>query len=395
MPDEPSKIQITIAGLNRTETRLEIDLNEIKTVKDLKEVICKNNNYPESSLNLIKTGFQLKDHQTLAEHQIVNGSKIFAVIKKKQDGSSPKQNQQHQSNNVNSSNSSPNNNIDSSNPLFSNLMGSQMPGMNLESMADFISKNPEMMSAIIKSNPQLQKMFDKNPHIAQIFQNPEMLSQIMSGYSSKAAADQMNFQNDVTLSNLESMGYMNQIQRVHDDLNDALTNFDEPNTSNTEGSEGNRNSSNTELASMLDKTLAQLPKTNLKKRSQYDFNKPEDVKSLEEVLSKSLSKMVNANLSHCHSYFDIGNESLFARTCRTMHKKSPNNALENVFNALSTSNNFPLPTGLSDEEIRAKTALLQSMGFTDESKMKEALAKANGDVGKAIDYLTRGPNNDN
>merc|ERR1719431_302113 len=99
------------------------------------------------------------------------------------------------------------------------------------------------------------------------------------------------------------MGYMNQIQRVHDDLNEALTNFDEPNTSNTETSQQNRNSPNTEITSMLDRTLAQLPKTNLKRRLHYDFNNPEDVKSFEEVLIKSLSKMIDANLSYCHSYF--------------------------------------------------------------------------------------------
>ena len=81
--------------------------------------------------------------------------------------------------------------------------------------------NPEIMQNVLKSGP-MKEVLDKNPELNQIMNDPELIKQILSTQSSKAAADQMNIQNDLALRQIENLGAFNQVERMYNDVSGAL-----------------------------------------------------------------------------------------------------------------------------------------------------------------------------
>merc|ERR1719456_417566 len=83
-------------------------------------------------------------------------------------------------------------------------------------------------------NPQLQSLMERNPEVARIMEDPEVLQQSMRAMRNPAMMREMMRQADRSMSNLETVpGGMDALRRMHneiaDPMYDALTGSDGPN----------------------------------------------------------------------------------------------------------------------------------------------------------------------
>ena len=88
--------------------------------------------------------------------------------------------------------------------------------------------NPEMLNSMLMSNPQTKALLEKNPHLHQALNDPEMINSMMKAYSSQAASDQMNYQNDIALRQLDHTGQYPKIESMFNNINDAFDNWPDP-----------------------------------------------------------------------------------------------------------------------------------------------------------------------
>lgn len=104
------------------------------------------------------------------------------------------------------------------------MMQSIMNSPMFKSMLD----NPEVINNMLMNNPQLKSYAEKNPQFYQILKDPEMMSNIMKMYSSQAASDQMNYQNDIALRQLDNSGHFPKVESMFNNLNNAFDSWPNP-----------------------------------------------------------------------------------------------------------------------------------------------------------------------
>ncbi|MEN2498592.1 MAG: hypothetical protein MHMPM18_002875 [Marteilia pararefringens] len=119
-----------------------------------------------------------------------------------------------------------------------------------------LMKDTNLLNSMFNNNEHFKKIFDKNPHLKQVLSNPDVMSDIMDSYSSKAASDQMNYMNDVALSQIENMGAFNQVENIFSSLTGALDSMQEDMSNNNNA---DRSQSNASTSGEISSAASSLP----------------------------------------------------------------------------------------------------------------------------------------
>jgi len=212
-----------------------------------KELVAKKFNAQLEQVCLIFAGKIMKDHETLAAHNIKDGLTVHLVIKA---SARPAEN-------PGSTTSQPSPQSQQARPQglpfgLSSLGGLQgLEGLGMGS-ANFMElqqrlqqvllsnpemlrqvmnspwvqqlmSNPEDMRNLITSNPQMRELMEHNPEISHVLNNPEILRQTMELARNPSMMQELMRSHDRALSNLESIpGGYSALQRMYRDIQEPM-----------------------------------------------------------------------------------------------------------------------------------------------------------------------------
>eukprot|EP00088_Acartia_fossae_P065973 TRINITY_DN814_c0_g1_i1.p1 TRINITY_DN814_c0_g1~~TRINITY_DN814_c0_g1_i1.p1 ORF type:complete len:628 (+),score=210.81 TRINITY_DN814_c0_g1_i1:38-1921(+) len=258
-----------------------VEIEQNADIKKFKEAISsKFGNAPVESLCLIFAGKIMKDHETLATHNIKDGMTVHLVIKQsaaannRGSGSASAAESSSSTNSssttvANDSSSNAASNADGGNNAstpqtgpnigaspfglggLGGLAGLGTLGMGsanfmetqqrvqreLMSNPDMLRQvldnpltqslmsNPDIMRQMLESNPQMQEVMDRNPELRQMLNNPEVLRQMMDIVRNPARLQEMTRTMDRQMQNLESLpGGRNVLERMYRDIQEPVLN---------------------------------------------------------------------------------------------------------------------------------------------------------------------------
>ena len=253
---EPKIIKVTVKTPKEKE---EFAVPENSSVQQFKEAISKRFKSQTDQLVLIFAGKILKDQDTLIQHGIHDGLTVHLVIKSQ----NRPQGQSTQPSNAAGTNtttaSTPRSNSTpistNSNPFglgslgglaglsslglsstnfseLQNQMQQQLlssPEMMIQIMENpFVQSmlsNPDLMRQLIMANPQMQQLIQRNPEISHLLNNPDIMRQTLEIARSPAMMQEMMRNQDLALSNLESIpGGYNALRRMYTDIQEPMLN---------------------------------------------------------------------------------------------------------------------------------------------------------------------------
>jgi ubiquilin len=261
MSEQDHKITVNVKTPKEKQT-VEIEANaEVKTFKEA--ISSKFGDAPLESLCLIFAGKIMKDHETLATHNIKDGMTIHLVIKNSANNAA-RNNDAASSNTTAASESTGSTDANFTPPGGPNIaaspfglgglgglsglgqlgMGSanfmetqQRVQRELMSNPDMLRQvldnpltqslmsNPDVMRQMLESNPQMQEVMERNPEIRQMLNNPEVLRQMMDIVRNPSRLQEMTRTMDRQMSNLESLpGGRNVLERMYRDIQEPVLN---------------------------------------------------------------------------------------------------------------------------------------------------------------------------
>jgi len=263
MAEQAEKITVTVKT-PKEKQNIEIESNA--EIKQFKEAISpKFGNASLESLCLIFAGKIMKDHETLATHNIKDGMTVHLVIKNSTNNAA--RNNEAAGSNTTSTNSDmdTNNTTNNTTPQtapnvaaspfglggLGGLSGLGTLGMGsanfmetqqrvqreLMSNPDMLRQvldnpltqslmsNPDVMRQMLESNPQMQEVMERNPEIRQMLNNPEVLRQMMDIVRNPSRLQEMTRTMDRQMQNLESLpGGRNVLERMYRDIQEPVLN---------------------------------------------------------------------------------------------------------------------------------------------------------------------------
>lgn len=238
-----------------------VKIGEKASVRDFKAAISKEfDGTPVENLCLIFAGKIIKDHETVATHNIKDGMTVHLVIKSGGGGnnrasSSPAAAAQPAAGGESAA-PPPNRPADTSQTPFGLGGIGGLPGManlgmgsaNFMEMQQQVQEgmrnnpdlmrqimdspltqnlmsNPEIMRNLIQSNPQMRQLMDRNPEINHMLNNPDILRQTMEIARNPAMMQELMRNQDRAMSNLESIpGGQSALQRMYRDIQEPMLN---------------------------------------------------------------------------------------------------------------------------------------------------------------------------
>lgn len=247
MAEEESGRNINIF-IKTSKEKKSVEIAENATVKELKEKVAESFGTKLEQVCLIFAGKILKDHETIASHNIKDGLTIHLVVRAAsttQESNAPP----------------PSQSSTSSNPFglgglggipgLGSMGGLGGLGLNSSHLAEItqrmqrelfsnpemlrqifetpimqsIVNNPESMRDLITNHPQMQQLMERNPEISHMLNNPDILRQTMEIMRNPAMLQEVMRTQDRALSNLESIpGGYNALRRMYTELQEPMLN---------------------------------------------------------------------------------------------------------------------------------------------------------------------------
>jgi len=186
----PEPIEVNIIQRNEETISLSVDLVE-NTVLDLKNLLYELTDIKPEEQRLVYSGKILNDEDLLSFYNIRDGNSIYLVraAKNKIQSISPQAISQQK------------NKKPASGGMDSELVTQLLDNPFVQS----VMSNPEFIQSIYMSNPQFKKVIEKNPEMAQIFNDPEYLKQCMEIARNPEMMNEMLRNQDRAMNNLESI----------------------------------------------------------------------------------------------------------------------------------------------------------------------------------------------
>jgi len=187
----PEPIEVNIIQRNEEPIALSVDVVE-NTVLDLKNLLYELTDIKPEEQRLVYSGKILNDEDLLSFYNIRDGNSIYLVrgAKNKTQSISPQVISQAQKNKKSAAGG-----MDSE--LVSQLLDNPF--------VQSVMSNPEFIRSIYMSNPQFKKVIEKNPEMAQIFNDPEYLKQCMEIARNPEMMNEMLRNQDRAMNNLEAI----------------------------------------------------------------------------------------------------------------------------------------------------------------------------------------------
>lgn len=240
-----SRKKITI-NVKTPKEKQSVEIEEDATIKDFKQAVAKKFNAQVDQLCLIFSGKIMKDHETLATHNVKDGLTVHLVIKAPRTPT----NQSQESTTV----LRPQVPADiSASPfglgMLGGIVGLESLGLgsanfidlqqtlqrellsNPETMRQVLDNplvqsfmnDPENMRNLVTANPQMQELMQHNPEIGYMLNNPEILRQTMEFARNPSMVQELMRSHDRALSNLESIpGGYSALRRMYRDIQEPM-----------------------------------------------------------------------------------------------------------------------------------------------------------------------------
>merc|ERR1719237_1310799 len=235
-----------------------VEVEEGATIKQFKEAIsAKFSGAPVGNLCLIFAGKIMKDHESLATHNVKDGMTVHLVIKQGGAASaapaapSPTPAPAPPTSGI--SGAPPPDPAQSPFGLggFGGIPGMGNLGMGSANFMEMqqrmqrelmsnpdtlrqvldnpvtqsLMSNPDVIRQMLESNPQMQEVMERNPEIRQMLNNPEVLRQMMEIARNPSRLQEMTRTMDRQMQNLESMpGGQAILQRMYRDVQEPVLN---------------------------------------------------------------------------------------------------------------------------------------------------------------------------
>jgi len=219
-------------------------------IKDFKVQISPEfSNTPVEQLCLIFSGKIMKDHETLATHNIKDGMTVHLVIRSgSSSGTSNNNNPAQQQQQENRGNLSQTpfglgglgglpgmSNLGLGSANFMEMQQRMQEGImnNPDFMRELMDSplthslmsNPEIVRSMIQANPQMRQLIERNPEIGHMLNNPDILRQTMEIARNPAMLQELMRNQDRAMSNLESLpGGQSALQRMYRDIQEPMLN---------------------------------------------------------------------------------------------------------------------------------------------------------------------------
>merc|ERR1719237_1347967 len=235
-----------------------VEVEEGATIKQFKEAIsAKFSGAPVENLCLIFAGKIMKDHESLATHNVKDGMTVHLVIK--QGGAASAAPAAPSPTPAPAPPTSGNSGAPPPDPAqspfglggFGGIPGMGNLGMGSANFMEMqqrmqrelmsnpdtlrqvldnpvtqsLMSNPDVIRQMLESNPQMQEVMERNPEIRQMLNNPEVLRQMMEIARNPSRLQEMTRTMDRQMQNLESMpGGQAILQRMYRDVQEPVLN---------------------------------------------------------------------------------------------------------------------------------------------------------------------------
>jgi ubiquilin len=199
---------ITVKVKHMSDKVYEIQINPTNTVLELKQILEETSSVPATDQKIIFKGRMLKDHETIADVKLENGSTVHMVQTKVSSGATT-QSTENKTQTSNTTQSNSNAGIPDfmasggqgifnqfgfsgiNNPGGNNLSGA-MSNPFLQQMMQNLFSNPEALQNMIANNPMLKSMVENNPELQNVFNDPAMMQMMADPQVINAAMGMMN-----------------------------------------------------------------------------------------------------------------------------------------------------------------------------------------------------------
>lgn len=334
----PEPIEVNIIQRNEETISLSVDLVE-NTVSDLKNLLYELTDIKPEEQRLVYSGKILNDEDLLSFYNIRDGNSIYLVraAKNKTQSISPQAISQQK------------NKKPAAGGMDSELVTQLLDNPFVQS----VMSNPEFIRSIYMSNPQFKKVIEKNPEMAQIFNDPEYLKQCMEIARNPEMMNEMLRNQDRAMNNLESIpGGFQALSSLYQTVQSPL----------------------------MDSLRPEQDKST-KEQNEYYAKKLLNGKKLDKTKINNDALPNPWNLS--------ANESSSSSVTSPSYSNGLFNSMFNSFNSVP-------PTNESQEELEARYSEqlknLNEMGFYDKKENLKALQSTRGNVEMAVNYLLQHSN---
>jgi len=329
----PEPIEVNIIQRNEETISLSVDVVE-NTVLDLKNLLYELTDIKPEEQRLVYSGKILNDEDLLSFYNIRDGNSIYLVraAKNKIQSISPQAISQQK------------NKKPASGGMDSELVSQLFDNPFVQS----VMSNPEFIRSIYMSNPQFKKVIEKNPEMAQIFNDPEYLKQCMEIARNPEMMNEMLRNQDRAMNNLESIpGGFQALSSLYQTVQSPL----------------------------------------------MDSLRPEQDKSTKEQNEYYAKKLLNGKKL---DKTKINNDALPNPWNLNVNESSSSTSSSGLFNNMFSPFGAPPPVNETQEELEARYAEqlknLNEMGFYDKKENLKALQTTRGNVEMAVNYLLQHSN---
>ncbi|XP_012259112.1 ubiquilin-1 [Athalia rosae] len=233
--------KITI-NIKTPKEKQSVEIEENASIKDFKDAVSKKFNAQSDQICLIFAGKIMKDHETLATHNVKDGLTVHLVIKAPRAATS--QTEPPPPRPTADINASPfglgglgglggleslglgsGNFMELQQRMQRELLSSpEMMRQVLDNpLVQSLMNDPENMRNLVTSNPQMQELMQRNPEISHMLNNPELLRQTMELARNPSMLQELMRSHDRALSNLESIpGGYSALRRMYRDIQEPM-----------------------------------------------------------------------------------------------------------------------------------------------------------------------------
>lgn len=229
-----SKVTVTVKPTSGNE-KLTIELDTSNTILEFKDLINKQNNIPAAEQRLIYKGQILKDERTVESYGIGN-EHVVHLVRRAETSSSPGQASSQSSSATAAAPGTPAAGAVPDPLGMGGLFG--MPagfGNNPQQLSQVMNdamnspmmqaamNNPELLRTMLQSNPMVREVADRNPEVAQLLNNPQLLRESMQIFSNPSLLREHMRHADRALSNIEALpeGF-NTLRRLYENVQEPL-----------------------------------------------------------------------------------------------------------------------------------------------------------------------------
>ncbi|XP_046611749.1 ubiquilin-1 [Neodiprion virginianus] len=238
---QESQKKITI-NIKTPKEKQSVEIEENASIKDFKDAVSKKFNAQPDQICLIFAGKIMKDHETLATHNVKDGLTVHLVIKAPRAPAT--QTEAPPPRPPADVNASPfglgglgglpgleslglgsGNFMELQQRMQRELLSSpDMMRQVLDNpLVQSLMNDPENMRNLVTSNPQMQELMQRNPEISHMLNNPELLRQTMELARNPSMLQELMRSHDRALSNLESIpGGYSALRRMYRDIQEPM-----------------------------------------------------------------------------------------------------------------------------------------------------------------------------